>query len=130
MLSEQVLHHAVVRKAEHDRLMGPPSAVWWSEPDEAGESEPSQGPEAASAPAPAEPDPPGAKPEPIAAGEESDAAFGARATAMFNATLSQAPPGIRELLATFSQEELSALIGGVWPDEAPDEHGEAQPQGP
>jgi hypothetical protein len=49
---------------------------------------------------------------------------------MFNATLAQAPPEIRELLAIFSQDELSALIGSVWPGDEPDERGTAQPLGP
>jgi hypothetical protein len=76
---------------------------------------------------PAPPAPP--EPEPVAEAEAKlDAAFNARAVAMLNQTLAQAPPEIRERLSSFSQEELWALVGGCWPGE--DELDRAQPQGP
>jgi hypothetical protein len=72
---------------------------------------------------------PPAPPEPAAEAEaEPDAAFKARAVAMLNQTLAQAPPAIRERLSSFSQEELWALVARCWPGE--DELDPAQPQGP
>jgi hypothetical protein len=68
------------------------------------------------------------EPEPAAEAEETDAASDARAVAMLNETLAQAPPEIRELLSSFSQDELWALVERCWPSE--DELGQAQPQGP
>jgi hypothetical protein len=66
--------------------------------------------------------------EPAAEPEESEAAFNARAVAMLNATLAQAPPEIRERLRTFSQEALWALVEKCWPTDG--ELDQAQPQGP
>jgi hypothetical protein len=126
MFDEQVLHHAVVRQADLDRRLGPPSAAYPADDFEEGDVAAEPGPlQPAFAPPEASPPEPQA-PEQTDEREESDAAFSARATALFNATLSQAPPEIRELLATFSQEELSALIGSVWPEP----EGDAQPQAP
>ena len=80
--------------------------------------------EAAASPPPTPPEP-----GPVArSAAELDAAFNARAVAMFNATLAQAPAEIRELLASFSQDELWALVNRCWPGE--DEVGPALPQGP
>ena len=47
---------------------------------------------------------------------------------MLNDTLAQAPPEIRQLLATFSQKELWALVSRCWPGEGELDH--IQPQGP
>ena len=61
-------------------------------------------------------------------GGASDAAFTARAVEMLNATLAQAPPHLRPLLAGFSQDELWALVESCWPKD--DGDGTAQPQAP
>jgi hypothetical protein len=155
MLDEQVLHHAVVRKAMLDRLLGPPCVTdlppepeWEAEPpsgEETEEPEPQ---------APPEPAPPGVSdreeaaaepmaPDPAAAAEDggaeeeemSDEEFARRMTAGFNQILNGLPADKRAVLARFSQEELWALVGdlaeGIFPGHAvPDHDGDAQPQGP
>ena len=87
-----------------------------------------EGTEAAKpAPQAAQPEP---EPRPDPEAEESDAALNARAVAMFNATLAQAPPHIREALATFTQDQLWALVERCWPKEGYEGDSAAQPQGP
>jgi hypothetical protein len=124
-----VLHHGVVRKADLDRRLGPPSVLHPAE-DFAGEpiADEPQPPE----PDLAEPDP--LPPEPQAPEEteereETDEEFAARAAALFNETLSRAPPELRAVLETFSQEQLWALIGEAGGDLLGDGGG-AQPLGP
>lgn len=60
--------------------------------------------------------------------EETDEAFEARAVATLGATLAQAPPHLRPLLASFSQDELWALIESCWPKD--DGEGQNRPQAP
>jgi hypothetical protein len=130
MFDEQVLHHAVVRKADLDRRLGPPSVLHPAEPSvEAGFADEPEPPE----PAFAEPDP--LPPEPEAPEEteereETDEEFAARAAAVFAATLSHARPELRAILATFSQEQLWALAAEAGDDGPSPEAVGAQPQGP
>ncbi|HMR32343.1 MAG TPA: hypothetical protein PKA09_15425 [Geminicoccus sp.] len=63
-----------------------------------------------------------------AAAGETDEAFEARAIEALNATLAQAPPHLQGLLASFSQDELWALVESCWPKDQAE--GTAQPQGP
>jgi hypothetical protein len=119
----------VVRKADLDRRMGPPSAAHPAEASvEAGFADEPEPPEPAFAePDPLPPEP--AAPEETDEREETDEEFAARAAAVFNETLSRAPLELRAVLETFTQEQLWALIGeaggGVF---EPD--GDAQPQAP
>jgi hypothetical protein len=116
MLDEQVLHHAVVRKAMIERLLGPPEVADLG-PEPGAELEPEP---------PPLPEPSGGDADP-ASEEMSDEEFARRMTAGFNAIINGLPEEKRAVLARLSQEQLWRLVGDLAFSE---NRGDAQPQGP
>ena len=80
-----------------------------------------------------DPPPPEAAPDPFGTALADDDVFRARALAMFEQNLAQAPPAVRAVLSTYSTAQRLALIAECWPEGDEDAavlRGTKAPQGP
>jgi hypothetical protein len=136
MFDEQLLHHAVEAQAEREARSVPLDLdeLWAGHPEKMEEAEEPEAVEVTAEPAAPTPEPaPEADPAPRSGDDglsAADLTGEAAAEAALRATLASLPPEIRQVLETFSQEEMDNLLWALADGTFPGLRGEALPQGP